>query len=218
MNDARRTHLAKRFAPVYTGALTDVLYELGVTAQTLPPLIGPLRAGMRLAAPAFTVEALPGKSQEEGVDLVEMLHAVPEGHAIIWATGADDHSVIGDLAVALLKARGCAGVVIDGGCRDVDFVADLGLPIFCRFVTPQDMSQGRGAIVGYGSPITVGGVSVSVDDYVVADSDGAVVLPGPLVDDVLERAEALVAKETVVRSALVRGASWEAAFDEASSL
>ena len=216
MNDPATT-LAKRFMAVYTGALTDVLYELGLTSQTLPPPIGPLRAGMRLAAPVFTVEALPDVSQAEGIDQVEVLHKVPDGHAIVWATAADDHSVIGDLAVALLKARGCSGVVIDGGCRDVDFVADIGLPIFCRFVTPQDMSHGRGAIVGYGCSLTIGGVSIAPDDYIVADSDGAVVVPAALVDEVLERAEALVIKETVVRSALLRGASWEEAIGEASS-
>lgn len=218
MRETARTDLSARFTHVYTGALTDVLYELGVTAQTLPPPIGPLRAGMRLAGPAFTVEARPGCSEREGVDLVEMLHAVPDGHAIVWATGADDHSVIGDLAVALLKARGCAGLVIDGGCRDVDVVADLGLPIFCRFVTPQDMSHGRGAVVGHGHVVTIGGVSVAPHDYVVADSDGAVVVPAAFVDEVLARAEALVATETAVRSALVRGASWEEAFAGTSSV
>ena len=89
------------------------------------------------------------------------------------------------------------------------FVADIGLPIFCRFVTPQDMSHGRGAIVGYGRSLTIGGVSVAPDDYIVADSDGAVVVPAALVDEVLERAEALVIKETYFRSALLRGASWK---------
>lgn len=217
VNDPGGTTLAKRFMALYTGALTDVLYQLGVTSQTLPPSIGPLRTGMRLAGPVFTVEARPDVSEVDGVDQMEVLQKVPDGHAIVWATGADDHSVIGDLAVALLKVRGCSGLVIDGGCRDVDFVAELGLPIFCRFVTPQDMSHGRGAIVGCGRSVTIGGVSVAPDDYVVADSDGAVVVPAALVDEVLERAEALVIEETAVRSALLRGASWEEAFGDASS-
>ena len=210
--------LSARFAAVYTGALTDVLYEIGVENRTLPPPIAPLRPGMRLAGPAFAIEARRGSNEGETLDQIEVLQAVPRGHAIVWASGADDHAVIGDLAVALLQARGCAGLVIDGGCRDVDLVSGLGLPVFCRFVTPQDMSHGRGSIVASDRPVTIGQTLVTPGDYVVADADGVVVLPAAITDEVLERAEVVVAEETVLRTALVRGASWEQALAEASAL
>ena len=171
---------------------------------------------MRLAAPVFTVEALPDVSQAEGMDQVEVL---PRCRRTTRSSGHRGRRPLGDRRSCGRAVEGerLLGGVIDGGCRDVDFVADIGLPIFCRFVTPQDMSHGRGAIVGYGRSLTIGGVSVAPDDYIVADSDGAVVVPAALVDEVLERAEALVIKETVVRSALLRGASWDEAFGEASS-
>jgi regulator of RNase E activity RraA len=213
----KRNDLAERFAQVYTGALTDVLYELRVEGRTLPPPIGPLRADMRLAGPAFTVEARPGPNEGEEIDALEMLHAVSPGHVLVWATGADDHAVVGDLAVALLQARGCAGLVIDGGCRDVDLVAGLRLPVFCRFVTPQDMSHGRGSIVASGDRVTIGETRVAPGDYVVGDADGVVVVPASITSEVLERAESIVHQETMIRSALVRGASWDEAIAEAST-
>ena len=218
MTDEGSSDFAARFADVYTGALTDVLYELGVDDRTLPPPIGPLRAGMRLAGPAFTAEARPGRTEDKGLDAMEMLHAVPRDHVLVWATGADDHAVIGDLAIALLQARGCSGLVIDGGCRDVDLVAGLGLPVFCRFVTPQDMSHGRGSVLGWGDPVTIGETTIATGDYVFADADGVVVVPASIVGEVLGRAEAIATKETAIRSALVRGASWDEAFAEGSAL
>jgi 4-hydroxy-4-methyl-2-oxoglutarate aldolase len=208
---------AARFSDIYTGALTDVLYEIGVEGRTLPAPIDPLRSGMRLAGPAFTVESRPGPIKEEVIDQIEMLQAVPSGHVIVWATNAEDHAVIGDLAIAMLRARGCAGLVIDGGCRDADLVAGLGLPVFCRFVTPQDMSHGRGAIVGWGRLVTIGDTVVAPGDYVVADGDGVVVLPASITSEVLERAEAVVVEEAVIRAALVRGASWNEALAGAST-
>lgn len=205
--------LADRFGDVYTGALTDVLHQLGAPRGALPPTIGPLRGGMRLAGPAFTVRAVRGRDAAEGVDVIEMLHTVPAGHVIVWETGADDHAVIGDLAIALLMARGCAGLVLDGGCRDVDLVVEIDLPVFCRFVTPQDMSHGLGAVAAYGDDVTIGGVTVASGDYVVGDSDGVVVVSHSLISEVLDRAEAVVARETSIRSALLRGVPWDDAYE-----
>jgi regulator of RNase E activity RraA len=203
--------LAGRFAATYTGALTDVLHELDLSSRTLPPTIRPLRPGMRLAGPAFTIRAEPEVGRNRTFDTIKVLKAVPRGHVVIWETGADDHAVIGDLAVAFLAAQGCAGLVLNGGCRDVDFLAEIGLPVFCRFVTPQDMSHGRGAITACDVTLTVGGVEVAAGDYVVADADGVVVVPRESVHEVLERAEALVRRESIVRAALLRGSSWEEA-------
>ena len=210
--------LAARFARIYTGALTDVLAELGRPSQALPAAIEPLGRGMGLVGPAFPVETRPGPSAPDEVTRAwEMLQAVPPGHVLVCATGAGDYAVLGDLAAALLKANGCAGGLVEGGCRDIDLILEIGFPVFCGFVTPKDISHGHGDFVAWGHTVTIGDVTIATGDYVVADADGAVVIPMALIDEVLVRAEMLVRREAVVRMALLRGSSPEEAYQEATS-
>lgn len=213
--------LARRFELVYTGALTDVLFELGLSRQTLKPAIAPLRHPMRLAGPAFCVETRldPSAADDDPTHARawRLFDEVPSGYVLVYADGADDHAVIGDLAVARLKVNGCAGVVIDGGCRDVDFVVEIGLPVFCRYVTPEDLTHGHGALGDWGGSVSIGGVSVATGDYVVGDTDGVVVIPKPIVSTVLDRAEHVIATETRAREALLRGIPPNRAFDESTN-
>ncbi len=212
------SELSRRFEAVYTGAVTDVLFEMGLSRQTLKPTIGPLRRPMRLAGPAFCVETRVGPAHAEDdpshARAWELFETVPPGSILVYADGSDDHAVIGDLAVARLKVNGCAGIVIDGGCRDVEFVVDIGLPVFCRYVTPEDLSHGHGALGDWGGSVSIGDVTVDTGDYVVADSDGVVVIPKSSVATVLERAERVVVSETRARDALLRGVPPDRAFDE----
>lgn len=217
-SSAHELELARRFEPMYTGALTDALFELGLSRQTLTPAIGPLRHPMRLAGPAFCVETRldPAAAEDDPTHARawRLFDEVPHGAVLVYADGADDHAVIGDLAVARLKFNGCAGIVIDGGCRDVDFVVEIGLPVFCRYVTPEDLTHGHGALGDWGGSVSIGGVGVATGDYVVGDADGVVVIPKSLVSSVLERAERVVASETRARDALLRGVPPDRAFDE----
>jgi regulator of RNase E activity RraA len=205
--DAERS---ERFRGIYTGAIADVLYELGHGAQTLPHAIKPIVKGHRIAAPAFTVEWVPyvgGDGDPHGERAWDMLAAVPPGYVAVAATHIVERAVLGDLAMAYLRARGCAGVIVDGGCRDIQFNEEIGLPTFCAFMTPQDASHGRGTVKAWGHEIGIGEVRIRADDFVVADADGVIVIPHDLVDEVLQRAEALVGQETQIREALLAGAS-----------
>lgn len=210
--------LARRFEAVYTGAVVDVLFELGLPRQTLPPAVGPLRHPMRVAGPAFCVETridpVAAEDDPTHARVWRLFDEVPSGSVLVYADGADDHAVIGDLAVARLKVNGCAGIVIDGGCRDVEFVVEIGLPVFCRYVTPEDLTHGHGALGDWGGSVSIGGVSVATGDYVVGDADGVVVIPRASVSNVLARAERVVVTETRAREALLRGVSPDRAFDE----
>jgi regulator of RNase E activity RraA len=97
--------------------------------------------------------------------------------------------------------------VIDGGCRDVDFIVREEFPVFCRHVTPRDCTH-RWQVTGHGDvQIEVGGVRVAPGDWVVADEDGCVVVPRELAEDVLEEAEAMAATENEIRAAVREGAT-----------
>jgi 4-hydroxy-4-methyl-2-oxoglutarate aldolase len=207
--------LAGRFAALYTGALTDVLDGLGLLNQTLPAELAPLAPGMRLSGPAFTIEGRPRAGIDYGesiVKILDMLGAVPAGHIAVYQTNDRACAHLGELSVTSLMARGCAGAVIDGGCRDVEAILGEGLPVFARYTTPQDCVP-RWELLGHSREITIGGVRIAPGDWVVADADGIVVVPRQVCEEALARAEQVVATENEVRAAVRRGVLPREAFE-----
>src|SRR5206468_3756710 len=125
--------LRARFGAVYTAALTDVLDGLGRRRQTLPPEVVPLEPGRRLAGPAFAVEGRTNHAIDPEVSIrriLEMLGSVPGGHVAVYEPGDTTCAHFGELSATSLQVHGVAGVVINGGCRDVDLVRASGLPVF----------------------------------------------------------------------------------------
>jgi 4-hydroxy-4-methyl-2-oxoglutarate aldolase len=215
--EAEWAALADRASRLYTGALTDVLDELGEHGRTLPPHLLPLRAGMRLAGPAFPVEGVPAVQLDRDTSIrgiLTMLGAVPAHHIVVYQTHDEACTAahLGELSVVALHGRGCSGAVIDGGCRDVDAILSQEFPVFCRYRTPADAVP-RWRIENWNAPVTIGSVRVEPGDYVVADGDGIVVIPAALRDDVLARAEELVSTENEIREAVRDGVSPLEAYD-----
>lgn len=207
--------LAARFAAVYTGAITDVLDRHGYRQQTLPPSLRPLRPGMRLAGPAFCVEGRPrpGVGYDESIrSILAMLAEVRPGCVAVYETHDATSAHLGELSVTSLKGRGCAGAIVDGGCRDVEYILREEFPVFCRYSTPQDC-VGRWEVVASDVPITIGGVRLEPGDYVVADSDGVVAVPLAVRDAVLAEAEEVVMTESEIRTAVRAGTLPLAAYE-----
>lgn len=199
--------LRARFGAVYTAALTDVLDGLGRRHQTLPSEIVPLEPGARLAGPAFVVEGRTNHAIDPEASIrriLEMLGAVPPGHVAVYEAGDSTCAHYGELSATSHVARGVAGVVINGGCRDVDKVRSTGLPVFARYCTPQD-AVSRWEVLDWGHTIEIEGVSVATGDYVVGDADGIAAIPRDLIQTVLEQAEALVGTENLIREAVRDG-------------
>jgi regulator of RNase E activity RraA len=133
-----------------------------------------------------------------------MLGEVPAGHVAVYACDQDVSAHLGELSVTSLKARGVAGCVLDGGCRDVRFILDEGFPVFARFVTPED-STWRWELEATQVPVTIGNVEIEPGDWVVGDDDGVVVVPQASAVDVLAEAERKAATESEIRGAVREG-------------
>jgi 4-hydroxy-4-methyl-2-oxoglutarate aldolase len=200
--------LARRLLAAYTGALTDVLDRHGYLQQTLPADIVALRPGMRLAGPVYPVlgRSHPGHDYDTSIrKILQMLGSVPAGSVAVYETNDRIAAHIGELSVTSLASRGCAGAVLDGGARDVEYILRENFPVFSRYVTPQDAVV-RWDVLAHGDvTIVVGGVQVSPGDWIAGDHDGVVVIPGARLEEILAEAEEKVATESEIRSAVREG-------------
>jgi regulator of RNase E activity RraA len=215
---SRSDDLPRRYARVYTAAITDVLDEMGLRRQTLPHAIQPLTPDMRLAGYAFTARgrAHRGSPRERDATLrrfLGMLGAVPADSVLVLAASDSEAAHFGELSATWLHARRVRGAVIDGGTRDAALLSRARFPTFVRYRTPQD-SVPRWRVSDWGRPLTVGGVRVSLGDIVVGDLDGVVVIPRRLAARVLERCERLLGTESQVRTAVKRGMTPLAAYEK----
>jgi 4-hydroxy-4-methyl-2-oxoglutarate aldolase len=202
-------NMPRRFARIYTAAITDVLDELGLQRQTLPHTIQPLTPDMRLAGYAFTARGRTHRGSPRDRDatlrrFLGMLGAVPADSVLVLAANDNEAAHFGELSAEWFRARRVRGAVIDGSTRDAASISRLKFPTFCRYRTPQD-SVPRWRVSDWGQPLTIGGVRIALGDIVVADFDGVVIVPRRVAHDVLKKCEALVGTEGKVRAAVRRG-------------
>jgi 4-hydroxy-4-methyl-2-oxoglutarate aldolase len=221
MATPRADNLPRRFARVYTAAITDVMDEMGLQRQTLPSAIQPLTPDMRLAGYAFTARGRPHRGTPRDRDetlrrFLEMLGAVPADSVLVLAANDTVAAHFGELSAEWFRARRVRGAVVDGGTRDAAYLSRIRFPTFVRYRTPQD-SVPRWRVSDWGPPLTIGGVRIALGDVVVADLDGVVIVPRRVAHEVLTRCEKLVGTENAVRKAVKRGLTPLAAYEKFGS-
>lgn len=208
-----REELIRRFRALPTPTVYDVLDKMGHPNQALSSDIRPLDRGYRMAGPALpvrgtstaTYDGKRGSAMSYG-----MFRAIRPGDVIVFDTGG--HKIGGPWGAntgSNAKARGAAGIVLDGGTRDARDLVEMEFPTYCRFVTPV-LSHGRFQVEAFHVPVSVSGqvaerVQVVPGDFVLGDDDGVVVVPGPILEEVLEFAEAAEEGEGRIREALEAG-------------
>jgi len=191
----------------YTGALSDILDEMGYRHQALPPGIQSLAAGQTLVGRALTVTGRPltGRERDDYFrPFLAMLGAVQPGDVIVMQP--HDHAVahFGELSAEAAKLRGGRGVVIDGGVRDVDYILKLGFPVCARYTTPKDII-GRWMVDEINVSITIGDTRIDPGDYIVGDRDGVLAIPQAIAEKAVATAEEVVRTENLVRKAVLEG-------------
>ena len=111
----------------------------------------------------------------------------------------------GEVLTTQAQARGIAGLVIDGGVRDIAALERLGFPVFATMLALRGAAKVADGSVG--EPATVGDVLVESGDVVVGDADGITIVPGAQLDDVVAAGEAREAKEQAMFERLRAGAT-----------
>jgi 4-hydroxy-4-methyl-2-oxoglutarate aldolase len=207
MSYDQESALARRLEACYSGAVFDVLRAMGYPRQVLPHGIRPLDAQKKLAGPVYTVAGHINHYLSDHETLIrwtDFLSRAPSGSVVICQPHDSALSHMGELSAETLHFRGVRGYIVDGGCRDTEFILQLGFPVFCRYATPADI-VGRWSIDVFGEPITIGIVTIRTGDYVLADRDGVVILPSEIAGDVVTRTEEVMQTENLVRVAILAG-------------
>ena len=138
---------------------------------------------------------------------------------LVAAAGDDQAGHWGELMSTAAKAKGAAGVIIDGGIRDGNLLFEIpDWPVFARYLSPIE-SKGRTRIRAIEKPIAVGGsltshVRVDPGDWLFGDMDGVVVIPAARLEDVLEKAEEIGGVEDTVRDEIRNGAEVSDVFEK----
>ncbi len=180
---------------VSTATITTVLLKKGLRNVWMRGA-KPLAAGQpRLVGPAFTLRFVPARedlatpeSWSSPISTRAAIEAMPEGAiAVVDAMGVTDAGIFGDILCARMAKRGVAALVTDGVIRDLVGVRSTGLPVWCQGVAAPASVAGL-TFVGWNEPVGCGGVAIFPNDVIVADEDGAVVIPQALLGDVLKAA------------------------------
>jgi len=156
--------------------------------------------GSRAAGPARPI--LCGQADNLMVHAA-IAHANPGDVLVLTMPVPRPVALVGDLLATQAKARGVAGLLIDGSVRDVEELVEIGLPIWARWIRVR--GAGKDVPGTIDEPVIVGGARIAAGDTVVLDADGAAVVAQERLGEVLEAARAREEKERVKRAKLQAG-------------
>jgi len=199
--------LSQRLEQCYTGAVYDVMRNMGYPDKLLPHNIRPMNLKDKIAGPVFTIAGAIDKSLDKNTSLLkwcEMLSQAPKGHILICQPNDDTVAHMGELSAETLTFKGIKGYIVDGGCRDSAFVDQIGFPVYCRYYTPRDVVA-TWCTTELGGNINIGCVSIQTNDFVLADRDGIIIIPKDIVEEVIEKTEEVMKTENLVRKAILSG-------------
>lgn len=204
------------FAGLYTGAVADIMDDLGLREQCLPHDIRPLTPSTRLWGPVLPVRGR-ARHYDDGVDpryrQMDMLDAIFPGCVLVMDPADETKAAHwGELMSTTAKAKGARGAVIAGGLRDTPQILDLGFPVFNRYHSPLTAVY-RYDIAEIGTPIRLGGVPIAPGDWILGDIDGLLVIPAGALDDVIAKAREVKDKEDIVRASLKTGGNIRELFE-----
>jgi regulator of RNase E activity RraA len=199
-------------AHVTTATLTTVLLKKGLR-RTWMRGPKPLRPGLaRIVGPAFTLRFIPARedlatpeSWSSPRSTRGAIEAMPEGCVVVAGTeGITDAGIFGDILCARMSKKGVAALVTEGAVRDGAGVRATALPVWCAGeVAPPSVASLT--FVTWEEPVGCGGVAVFPGDIVVADDDGAVLIPQALLEAVAREAEAQEKLEAWIMREVERG-------------
>ncbi|HEY9279743.1 MAG TPA: ribonuclease activity regulator RraA [Eoetvoesiella sp.] len=187
--------IVRALSGVTTATLTTVLLKKGLRNVWIRHARPLQSASPRLVGRAFTLRFVPARedlatpaSWGSPISTRAAIEAMPAGCiAVVDAMGVTDAGIFGDILCSRMHKRGVSALVTDGVVRDLAGVMETQLPIWCQGTAAPPSVAGL-TFVNWQEPIGCGGVAVFPNDILVLDTDGAVLIPDGLLNDVVEAA------------------------------
>jgi 4-hydroxy-4-methyl-2-oxoglutarate aldolase len=176
------------YAAAFAALGAATLGESG--GRPMAPRVRPVWRGARLSAPAFPVTC----STTDNLAIHVAVAEAPAGSVLVVNVGHEPaRGYWGEVLTTAAESRGLAGLVIDGGVRDVDALEAHGFPVFSSMIALRGATKQEPGWTGAAS--MVGEVEVAQGDWIVGDVDGVVVVSLAHIDDVLAAGQERAAKE-----------------------
>jgi 4-hydroxy-4-methyl-2-oxoglutarate aldolase len=177
------------------------VYEAGGRRGYVDADLHQVVPGSRVAGPARTVAC----GQDDNLMVHAAMAAVQPGEVLVLTMPEPRPvALVGDLLATQAKVQGAAAILVDASVRDVEELAELGLPIWARWVRVK--GAGKNVVGSIGQPVTVGGATIRNGDIVILDADGVAVVESERLDEVLEASRERAERERVKRAKLNDGA------------
>jgi len=206
--------IAEGLAKIGSATASGELSRLGIRDPHLRGLTT-WTPGQAVVGPALTLQFMPKREDVYKVDEYAdpelqlhrhvLYHTQPGDVVVVDARGDMGNGVFGEMMLTYFKGRGGLGVLVDGCIRDYPKVQHLGLGLWLRGVTPNFHTQTALFPFAVNVPVACGGVLVLPGDLIVADDDGAVVVPATLAPALLQVASAHAKWEDFSRMRLAQG-------------
>lgn len=198
---------------VATSTIATLLYKKGFRNCYIQGVM-PLNAGTaRMVGPAFTLRYIVAREDTDPLEAFRepdhpqrvAIETCPEGHVLVMDCRRDARAAsAGSILLTRLEIRGGAGVVSDGGIRDADGTAGLTMPVFAaKPSAPTNLT--RHHAIDLDVPVSCGGAAVYPGDIVVGDTDGVMVIPRHLADEIAQEAPPMEVYEQFVLEEVRRG-------------
>lgn len=207
--------IRRRYLKVDTATVADVLDVMGLPDQGLAPDFVPYPATAgKMAGWAYTIRGKMQRYAGSGDPRkMQAVDGVGRGEVTVWSGEGRGVCFFGELIALGMKRRGCAGALVDGGIRDIEWIGRQRFPVYARYRTPVQ-SIGRWKVTAWQVSVEMPGatkkrVKVSPGDFVLADVDGVIVIPARAAEKALIEAERLTKREIRIRRELDRGAALE---------
>ncbi len=199
-----------------TALVLDSLDALGMRRQAIQCGVIPRTFDRTVVGRAKTLLWVEFAYDDPDTYALELaaVDSIAPGEIVVCATGDSQRSGIwGELLTTAALHRGAAGIVTDGGVRDLAQIRSAGFPVFSRHLSAYD-SLNRQKVVAYDVRVEIDGVTIEPGDLIVADCDGIAVVPAASVDAVTAYAAQKALREDGFRLAVQTGMPLVTAFEK----